>query len=423
MENVNSNAAARFLPSMTDVVFLMPLVFLFARLDGARHLLGDGDTGWHIRTGDWILAHGRVPTRDIFSFTMPEAPWFAWEWLWDIAMAWLHARWGLAAVVFVSCLVLSFTYVLLFRLILRYCANRFVAIAAVMAACAGSSMHWLARPHLVTLLFTVLFLMEIDRLREGDRRSLVMLPAMMVIWTNLHGGFIVGLTILAAWVAGELLRAAFSFEPGTRTAALRSAGRFGIVFAACTAATLINPYTFRLHLHILAYLSQVHHLARVSEFQSADFHHPASIFYEPLMIAGVLAAYWAVRRRRFAEALLVIGWMHLALYAVRNIPIYLLVSGPLIAEVVDRSISATTGKAPGWLKRMSELFQSVAEEFARNDAIPRVHASSAFASVLLLLFSELASPPQVRVRVRRQELSGGRRCLAHRQRRIRKHIY
>ena len=82
-------AVARFLPSLTDLAFLMPLIFIFFRLNGARTLLGDGDTGWHIRTGEWILAHHRVPQVDMFSFSRPGAPWFAWEWLWDVLFA-LH---------------------------------------------------------------------------------------------------------------------------------------------------------------------------------------------------------------------------------------------------------------------------------------------------------------------------------------------
>ena len=87
-------AIAHFLPSLTDIAFLMPLIFLFVKLNGARTLLGDGDTGWHVRTGEWILAHGQVPRTDFFSFSRPGAPWFAWEWLWDVLFALLHQRWG-----------------------------------------------------------------------------------------------------------------------------------------------------------------------------------------------------------------------------------------------------------------------------------------------------------------------------------------
>src|SRR5579872_585641 len=107
---------ARFLPSLTDIAFLMPVMFIFIKLDGARSLLADGDTGWHVRTGEWILSHHRVPQTDMFSFSRPGQPWFAWEWLWDVLFAMLHQRWGLAAVVLTSLAVICVTNALLFRL-------------------------------------------------------------------------------------------------------------------------------------------------------------------------------------------------------------------------------------------------------------------------------------------------------------------
>ena len=70
-----SKVVVKFLPSLADFAFLMPLVWLFGRLDGTKTLLGDCDTGWHIRTGEWIIANGWVPFRDLFSFTKPGAPW------------------------------------------------------------------------------------------------------------------------------------------------------------------------------------------------------------------------------------------------------------------------------------------------------------------------------------------------------------
>ena len=54
---------------MTDFAFLMPIVFLFGRMDGMQNLLGDCDTGWHIRTGQWIAANHMIPNaRSILLF-------------------------------------------------------------------------------------------------------------------------------------------------------------------------------------------------------------------------------------------------------------------------------------------------------------------------------------------------------------------
>src|ERR1700722_7182709 len=69
-------AIARVLPSLTDLAFVMPIIFIFVKLAGAGTLRAGGDSGWHIRTGQWILAHHQVPSADMFSFSRPGAPWF-----------------------------------------------------------------------------------------------------------------------------------------------------------------------------------------------------------------------------------------------------------------------------------------------------------------------------------------------------------
>src|SRR6266851_2501942 len=191
MDAPKPHFAVHLLPSLTDVAFLMPLAFLFLRMDGARSLLGDGDTGWHVRTGEWILANHAVPHVDIFSYSRPGAPWFAWEWLWDTLFAVLHQRWGMAAVVLGSSLVICVTNALLFRLIRRSCGNGLVAIVVTLLATGGCAIHWLARPLLFTMLFLTVTLHLTTRAREGRTALLGWLVPLTLLWTNLHGGFFV----------------------------------------------------------------------------------------------------------------------------------------------------------------------------------------------------------------------------------------
>ena len=64
-------------PSLGDVVLAAIGGQLFFFRQGWSALLGDGDTGWHIRAGEWILRNRSVPTTDLFSFSRPGAPWSA----------------------------------------------------------------------------------------------------------------------------------------------------------------------------------------------------------------------------------------------------------------------------------------------------------------------------------------------------------
>jgi len=103
------NLVLRCFPSLNDLAFLTPAILLFCLMGGVASMLVDADTGWHIRAGEWILNHHQLPTSDFFSFTKSGQPWFAWEWLWEIAFAWLFHLAGMAGVILGNLVILCLT--------------------------------------------------------------------------------------------------------------------------------------------------------------------------------------------------------------------------------------------------------------------------------------------------------------------------
>ena len=388
---------ARFLPSLTDIAFLMPISFIFIKLSGAHTLLGDGDTGWHIRTGQWILAHHQVPHTDMFSFSRPGAPWFAWEWLWDVMFALLFRSAGLAAVVLASTMVICLTSVALFRLIRRKCDNGLVAIAVTLLATGGCAVHWLARPHLFTFLFFVLALHITERAQEGRTRLLWWLVPLTLIWTNIHGGFFVIFLILACYIGSDLLNALIEPNPLERRNYLSRTIPWLAAFGACAAVTFINPYGWQLHQHVIAYLGDPYLLQHIAEFQGLDFHAPVAVYYEPMMIAALASSIWAIRQRRFAEVFLAIGWMHLSLTVSRNVPLFSIACVPLIAEATMALIrSAKSARLAGYIDKSAAWFQNASASVDVTDRIGRVHLVSAFAFVLLAALLLMPKPLDAR---------------------------
>jgi len=333
-------AVVHLLPSLTDVAFLIPVIALFARLDGAKYLLGDGDTGWHVRTGEWILANGRIPHADIFSFTKPGQPWFAWEWLWDLAFGWMHQHWGLAAVVLVSTALLGVVFAAVYRLTLWKCNNPLVAIAVTTLACLGSCVHWLARPHLWSWIFLIAFLVILEAAQTGRKRLLLWLPVLTAVWTNVHGGFVAGIGLVITWAIGEWIAAGVEADPEARLLAMARAKRYAVTALACLAASLLNPYGYQLHVHIVQYLFDPFQYANIEEFLSLNFQHPMGKYIALSVLLGGAAAAWSVYRRRFPYALTLTAGAYLALVSVRNVPIYLLLAaGPVawfLQEMLDR---------------------------------------------------------------------------------------
>lgn len=385
----------RLFPSLTDVAFLMPVFFLFLTMGGASRML-EGDTGWHLRTGEWILANGRVPDHDLFSFTKPGEPWFAWEWLWDVIFGWMHARWGLAAVVLASLAVICLTSALLYRLALRKAGNPIVAIAVTWAAMAASSIHWWARPHVFTMLFVVIFYGVLDRHYEGARARLWLLPLLMVVWTNLHGGFVAGLVLIGAYAAGEIVAAAVEADPALRRAALKRSLPYLATGAACFAATFVNPYGWRLHVHIAKSLGADSPMYRfISEWMSVSFHPTSSRYFEALIVLGAAAALWCLLERRFVYAILLLGWMHQALVAARHIPIFALVAAPVVGEALVEAGRRLAGSPMArWVRRGAGFIEELGAEARLFERVPRVHLVSLAALVLVGALMFAPTPPR-----------------------------
>ena len=203
------------IPSLSDFFLLALIVWLFGVGEGWKGLVLDGDTGWHIRTGEYILRNGSAPHHDLFSFSRPGAQWFAWEWLTDVQYALLHKWWGLGGVAIASGLVICGSAYALLRTMLWTGANVFVSLVMTLLYVGGSSLHHHARPHVWTLLLFALSAGMLDRDRLQPSNLIWILVPLTCIWTNLHGGFL-------ALIACTGLAAVGTLENSRRTGELHS---------------------------------------------------------------------------------------------------------------------------------------------------------------------------------------------------------
>jgi len=315
-------------PSVSDLAFLMPMFVLFWCTTGVGWFLTDSDTGWHIRTGEWILTNRRIPATDVFSFTKFGQPWFAWEWLSDVSMAAVHSHFGLGGIVLLSLLALGATSLCIYSNTVKECEHRLIAISLAGLAMAASTIHWLARPHLVTPLFAAVFCWVLNRVekRASDDRLLLLLPALMVLWVNLHGGFFVGIILLISYAMGA---AGEELAHGTRRSAWVRSQKYVLTAGACVFTSFANPYGYHLHIHVAQYLGSSFYFKRISEFQSADFHTFTAAYFETLLVLAIASAAWHLGKGMLIQSLLLLlSWAHLALFSVRNIPIFAVVSAP-----------------------------------------------------------------------------------------------
>ena len=308
----------RLAPSLPDWFCALFLAARFGQLDAWQSLLGDGDTGWHIRTGEYILDHG-VPMRDLFSFSRAGQPWYAWEWLSDLIFGQVHRWWGLAGVAAMSALLICLPAALLFAWLLRRQVGVWIGLAVTFASTSAASVHYLARPHLFSLVLLTagLWLLEEDR-REHTPWLWTLVP-MTGLWANLHAGFVAWLAILGLLAAVGGVRRDFV-----------SVQRYGILATLSAFATLINPYGWQLHWHIFKYLRSTWIAEHVQEFQSPQFRSENMVIFALLLFAGVAVAAKIWRAQLF-EAAMILIWGFAALRSARYIPLFAVIAAPSIA--------------------------------------------------------------------------------------------
>ncbi len=335
-EEKRVGAVARWLlPSLGSFCLLLVLYLL---VTNSWRFLMDGDTGWHIRTGELIVANAAVPRQDPFSHTLSGGEWFAWEWLSDVVMALLESRFGLAGVVGGAILVLWAGYAWLNLLMTRRGADPVIAFALTIFTALCCIVHWLARPHLLSIVLMIAWCAMVESYRRRRARWIFLAPLLIALWANLHGAFVSAFVVLGIYFVGEWLEfgARGEWWSGQWRRVLKT---YLIVGALSAAAALLTPYGFKLYGHLWRYLTDRELLATINEFQSPNFHSTDGKLIEILLLLGVVAAVNALRRRRFVESGLVLLWGHLTLQSERHVTLAAVTLGPIIAEQISALIS------------------------------------------------------------------------------------
>ena len=334
-------AKAWFVPDLALVASFVALFYCLFLFEGYQKLFRDSDSGWHIRTGEIMLASRVLPQTDPYSFATEGQPWFAWEWGADALMGAAHRIAGLSGVALLYGFVIAAGVWLWFRL--NWIAGGDFLIACALAApmLSTANLHWLARPHVLGWIFLMLAVMA----AETAPRRLTWIGLGVMLWTNVHASFFLAPLIFALYAVGSLARPLIWELP--RETEWRRARWYGCAAAVSAVATLLNPYGVGIHRHLFAYLTDSELLARIGEFQSFNFHAEGAFQILVTVLVAMLGGVLALAQRRPAHFLLSLLMIGAALRSARGLPLVALLLLPLANGAITRALEATSGLRPG----------------------------------------------------------------------------
>lgn len=305
--------------------FAVPLlagigVFAGLLLLGNR-MLADPDTFWQIEIGRRILDSGALPRTDVFSFTMQGQPWISTQWLAQVCFAQAFALAGWAGPVVLTAASIALAFALVAYVLERHLDGMAVLIL-LMAAFALASPHFLVRPHALAMPVMVAWVAALIAAADRGEALRLWWLALMTLWANLHGSFVLGIALTAPIALDAMLNA----QPQARMRLMLRWIAFGML---ALGASCLTPYGWNSLLAARNILNLGNALSMITEWRPADFSHLGA--FEICLLLGIGAILFKGLTLPPVRILLVLGLLHMALAHVRNVTVFALLAPVVLA--------------------------------------------------------------------------------------------
>jgi hypothetical protein len=310
-------------------IFLISFACVYY-ISNAPLLLGHYDLGWHLAAGDLIRDRGNIPFQDPWSFTLGDKQWYNLSWLWDVIASVLFQYTKFNGLIFfvVACGAVLVGY--LTSVCLSSGASAIAVSISVFAACllyptfaTAPNIYLAASPNTFTMLFCVVFYAEC---LKGTRCFL--LPVVMALWANLHGGFLLGFLIIGIFFGAALLRRDWA-----------NLKIYSFAGVGCLIAIFITPLGWHIYDGLAATLGHFVQ-ANITEWQSyyLNMTMPGSIpgILYTLIFIGLELRYRGSRPIPLESRLLSWLFLFLGLYQFRYMSFFFIFSTIPFALHIDR---------------------------------------------------------------------------------------
>ncbi|MFN8553845.1 MAG: hypothetical protein U0103_20415 [Candidatus Obscuribacterales bacterium] len=382
------------LPNPGDILFILIISFLlFLRPD---FVFGDGSTGWHIATGDFVLHHG-VPHHDFLSYTFPGKDWVAYEWLSDTLFAGIVNLAGGNLMLLAVCISCSIgaLMIMLYSRCRNEGANFPLAFSLVVIGAIISAIHWLARPHIFTFFGVYFFSTLLEDFWSGKlsgRRLLLQLSLIAIIWVNVHPAFLLAFAITGIYWLSALASVCYCWKTEAFSGCMNRLKICSAALIVCLLATCLNPYGLKLYSYLVEYFKGGVTEA-TSEFLSPVFHGALQPLCLEVLIALLLLGLGVSRARlSLPRLVLCVAFLHLSLSAVRNMPLFVLIVLPAISKLSSRlaidEVILPAGSVPAEVfRRLGDKLRNLDKGFYENEVLCGKHMVSLAIFICLVIAS------------------------------------
>jgi hypothetical protein len=333
----------------------------------------DPDFYWHLKTGEYIVSHLSVPNTDPFAYTSIGKPWVAHEWLSEVIFYGVDRAFGFTGLSILIAATLCANFLVLFQFSRKLVKNETHALLICLAFLGPLLPYEAPRPQIFTfLLFSLLCMILLEQKYFGSTKKVFLIPILMPLWVNLHGGYAVGFALLALFLGCEWLGYLLAAYRDAATKRNLTKLSFAALLAVATAN--INPHFIQVWTYPFYLVSLEVAKGTITEWRSPDFH---ILFYKYcllLIIGYFLALAYSRKKPDITELALPLFFICSAMVSQRHLPLMCITLLLFTSTLYPHLVLPTN-----WLKPMSKV------GIARNAATRQMSPSTvAFLNILLV---------------------------------------
>ena len=324
----------------TNIINILVLLFFFALI----FLMGivkiwNGDTWWHLKTGEVIVTTRSLPAKDIFSYTGSERRWVHDEWLGEVILYTAYRLGGINGAILFTAAIATLIFFILYLTCRMEGARTTSTVVFLTAAAFAMRNRLTARPEIFGLLLVAIFIYIIRKQFLKNKSPIWLLPLLQLIWVNLHPGALIGAILIFVAISSAAITEFISRLKIKITASSsfsRAIPLIPILFLSLVAC-LINPYGLHGLTAPIEFAGTTVYLKHIAEWAPVTWNHLSyynahHLFaFRFLLLFGAVSFIVLLWRLEIMRPLLFLLTGAMALKAHRFIGIFSLIAAPIAA--------------------------------------------------------------------------------------------
>lgn len=192
---------------------ILAVCLLFLISLGLLTKIFTSDFGTHIAIGKQIVETRSIPEREFLNYPSLGMQHINTVWGFQALLYLVFSMGGTYGVSFLCWAVVFGVFLLIHRSTTLRGADPLVAVAAIFAFSGFLRIRIQPRPEIFTYLFIALTIYLLSEYFYGTKKKRIyILPAVMIVWANMHSAYLIGFILWGAFIADAVARAAWNKE-------------------------------------------------------------------------------------------------------------------------------------------------------------------------------------------------------------------